>query len=66
VVTVWRNGRAHQAPFTRSRFGSLAWRAAASCLQMVLRLGGCVIAGGPVATVRAERHGCRIDRRPSR
>jgi signal peptidase I len=38
VLTVWRNGRAHQAPFAYSRAGSLAWRAAASCLRIASRL----------------------------
>ncbi|HMF61560.1 MAG TPA: S24/S26 family peptidase [Vicinamibacterales bacterium] len=40
VLTVWRNGRAHQAPFAYSRAGSLAWRAAAFCLQIASRLRG--------------------------
>jgi hypothetical protein len=44
VLTVWRNGRAHQAPFAHSRAGSLAWRAAAFCMQTASRLRGRIIA----------------------
>jgi signal peptidase len=53
VMTVWRNGRAHQAPFACSRAGSLVWRAAVSCMQMALRLRGLIIAAGT---------GCRLQR----
>jgi signal peptidase I len=46
VVTVWRNGRAHQAPFAYSRAGSLAWRAAASCVQLACRARARITPGG--------------------
>jgi hypothetical protein len=66
VVTVWRNGRAHQAPFARSRAGSLAWRTAASCLQMASRLRGRIIGADPVTSARVGSDGRPIDRHPSR
>jgi signal peptidase I len=38
VVTMWRNGRPHQAPFAYSRTASLAWRAAAACMRTASRI----------------------------
>jgi hypothetical protein len=66
VVTVWRNGRAHQAPFASSRAGSLAWRAAASCVHIASRLRGRVNGPDLVATVPAGSDNRPIDRHPSR
>jgi hypothetical protein len=40
VLTVWRNGRAQQAPFAYSRAWSLAWGAAAACMRTALRMRG--------------------------
>jgi Peptidase S24-like len=66
VVTVWRNGRAHRAPFACSRSGSLAWRAAAACVQIASRLRRRVVAAGVVTTSPAQSDGRPIDRHPAR
>jgi hypothetical protein len=38
VLTVWRSGRAHQAPFPYSRSWSLVSLAAARCLRLASRI----------------------------
>ena len=66
VLTVWRNGRALQAPFAYSRARSLAWRAAVFCMQTASRMRGRTIAAGSAAAVRVERDGRPLDTHSSR
>lgn len=64
VLTVWRNGRAIPAPFPYSRAGSLAWLAAARCLQLAFRTRERFVAAGTAPSVRRLRaHAC-VEGRP--
>jgi Peptidase S24-like len=70
VLTVWRSGRAIQAPFPHSRAGSLAWLAAVECLQLASRTRARFASAGIPTVRRLRAHACvegrPVDRHPTR